>query len=107
MRVLCFLFFSPQFEGYNIHLSSAVYLRPGPNHRLVRFAGRVPALERSQEAKTSWRTFRSDTYVFKFDWKQNTSFLIFVFVLFFLKLGSHSSSNDTLDSLDRPDTLDS
>ena len=29
------------------------------------------------------------------------------FNCFFFKLGSHSSSNDTLDSLDRPDTLDS
>ena len=46
------------------------------------------------------------TRTFKFNWIIKRVFFS-LSLFFFFKLGSHSSSNDTLDSLDRPDTLDS
>ena len=52
-----------QPAGDDVDLPGAVDLRGGPDHRLVRLAGRVPALERAQEAEAPGRAERPDALV--------------------------------------------
>lgn len=57
--------FNCQFKGDHLHLPCAQYMRPGPDLRLVRFAGRVPALERPQKTETPRRT--DGSYALQFE----------------------------------------
>ena len=57
-----------QSASDDVHLPGAVYLRPGPDIRLVRFTGRMFALERAQEAASSGRIERPYTLPFLVEW---------------------------------------